>query len=116
MFVPHTAAFCRGLQLLDCMLSTSSSSKSRVLLGVGAALLAAGALAGVFAFERGAFGPRAPGASWLFYLAAIPCYFLLQFFAEAVLEAFWGAPSLVAKAVPILLLVGFYTAWFFYVP
>lgn len=97
------------------MFSILSDSKGRVLLGVGAALLAAGALAGVLAFERGAFGLHAPAASWLFYLAAIPCYFLLQFFAEFVLEGFWGAPSLVAKAVPILLLVGFYAAWFIYV-
>jgi len=97
------------------MFSIPSGSKGRVLLGVGAALLAAGALAGVLAFERGAFGLRAPTASWLFYLAAIPCYFLLQFFAESVLEAFWGASSLVAKAVPILVLVGFYAAWYIYV-
>jgi len=96
------------------MFSIPSHSKSRVLLGTGAALLAAGALAGVLALERGAFGPRAPAASWLFYVAAIPCYFLLQFFAESVLEGFWGA-SLVTKAVPILLLVGFYAAWFIYV-
>jgi hypothetical protein len=97
------------------MFSISSSSKGRALLGVGAALLAASALAGVLAFERGAFGLRAPAASWLFYFAAIPCYFLLQFFAESVLQGFWGASSLVAKAVPILLLVGFYAAWFVYV-
>ena len=96
------------------MFSIPKDSKGRVLLGVGAALLAAGALAGVLAFERGAFGTRAPAASWLFYLAAVPCYFLLQMFADFVLEGFWGASSLVAKAVPILLLVGFYTAWFIY--
>ena len=97
------------------MFSISRGSKGLVLLGVGAALLAAGALAGVLAFERGAFGPRAPTASWLFYLAAIPCYFLLQFFAEAVLEALWGVPSLIAKVVPVLLLIAFYSAWFIYV-
>jgi hypothetical protein len=97
------------------MFSIPSVSKGRVLLGIGAALLAAGALAGVLALERGAFGPSAPAASWLFYVAAVPCYFLLQFFAESVLEGFWGASSLVAKAVPILLLVGFYATWFVYV-
>jgi len=97
------------------MSSISSASKGRVLLGVGAALLATGALIGVLALERGAFGQRAPSVSWVFYLAAIPCYFLLQFFAETVLGAFWGASSLVAKAVPILLLVGFYAGWFIYV-
>jgi hypothetical protein len=97
------------------MFSIPSDSKGRVLLGVGAALMAAGALAGVLAFERGAFGSSAPAASWLFYVVAIPCYFLLQFFAESVLQGFWGASSLVARAVPILLLVGFYAAWFIYV-
>jgi hypothetical protein len=91
-----------------------SDSKGRILLGVAAALLAAAALAGVLALERGAFGLRAPTVSWLFYLVAIPCYFLLQFFAETVLGAFWGAASPVAKAVPILLLVAFYAAWFVY--
>ena len=97
------------------MFSIPSDPKARVILGVGAALLAAGALAGVIALERGAFGPSAPARSWLFYVAAVPCYFLLQFFAESVLQGSWGASSLVAKAVPILLLVGFYAAWFAYV-
>jgi hypothetical protein len=96
------------------MFSIPGDSKARVILGVGAALLAAGALAGVLALERGAFGPSAPARSWLLYVAAVPCYFLLQFFAESVLQGFWGASSLVAKAVPILLLVGFYAAWFVY--
>jgi len=97
------------------MFSISSDSKSHVLLGVGAALMAVCALAGVLALERGVFGPHAPAASWAFYFAAVPCYFLLQFFAETVLGVFWGASSLVTKAVPILVLVGFYTAWFIYV-
>ena len=96
------------------MFPIPSDSKSRVLLGIGAASLAVIALVGVLAFERGVFGPRAPAATWLMYLVAIPCYFLLQFFAETVLGAFWGASSLLAKAVPVLLLVGFYVAWFIY--
>ncbi len=96
------------------MLSIPTDNKARVILGVDAALLAAGALAGVLALERGAFAPGAPARSWLLYVAAVPCYFLLQFFAESVLQGFWGASSLVAKAVPILLLVGFYAAWFVY--
>jgi len=95
--------FIKRIQLLN-----------RQRLAVGAALLAAAALASVLALERGAFGPGAPARSWLLYVAAVPCYFLLQFFAESVLQGFWGASSLVAKAVPILLLVGFYAAWFVY--
>jgi len=83
-----------------------------VLLGVGAALLAASALAGIVGLELGVFGPRASTVSWLLYVVAIPCYLLLQFFAEVVLEAFWGMPSLMAKAVPVVLLVAFYAAWF----
>lgn len=96
------------------MFSITSDSKGRVILGIGAALLAVAALAGVLALERGAFGPRAPALSWLLYAAAVPCYFLLQFFAESVLLGFWGASSVAAKAVPILLLVAFYAAWFLY--
>jgi hypothetical protein len=94
--------------------ASTPNSNVPVLLGVGAALLAALALAGVVALELGVFGPRAPTASWLLYAIAIPCYFLLQLFAELILEALWGVPSLVAKAVPVVLLVAFYAAWFVY--
>jgi hypothetical protein len=84
-------------------------------LGIAAGVLAIGALAGLLALEMSAFGPRAAGPShesWLFWVAAIPAYFLLQFFAEAVLEGFWGANSLIVKAIPIVLLVLFYAAYF----
>src|SRR5260221_13391029 len=97
------------------MFSIPNDSKGRVLLGIGAALLAAGALAGVLALESGAFGPSVPAASWLFYVAAVACYLVLQFFAESVHEGFWGSSSLVAKAVAILLIVGLYASWVVYV-
>ena len=90
----------------------------RVWLGVAAAVFAVLALAGVFALELFAFGPRASGpgqASWLFWAAAIPVYFLLQFFAEAVLEGFWSASAFAAKAVPVVLIVLFYAAYFMFV-
>lgn len=91
---------------------------SRVWLGVAAAVFAALALVGVFALELFAFGPRASGpgqASWLFWTAAVPAYFLLQFSAEAVLGAFWEANSLAVKAVPIVLIVLFYVEYFMFV-
>jgi hypothetical protein len=90
----------------------------RVWLGVSAAVIAVLTLAGVFALELFAFGPRASGpgqASWLFWVGAIPAYFLLQFFAEAVLQGFWGASSLAVKAVPVVLIVLFYVAYFAFV-
>ena len=90
----------------------------RVWLGVAAAVFGVLSLSGVFALELFAFGPRASGpgqASWLFWAAAIPAYFLLQFFAEAVLEGFWGAGSLAVKAVPVVLVVLFYAAYFAFV-
>jgi hypothetical protein len=91
---------------------------SRVWLGVAAGVFAVVTLTGVFALEVFAFGPRAsaPGqASWLFWVAAIPAYFLLQFFAEVALEGFWGASSFAAKAVPVVLIVLFYAAYFTFV-
>lgn len=89
---------------------------TRVWLGIAAAILAVLALAGVLVLERFAFGPRAAGqVTWLFWIAAIPVYFLLQFFAEAVLEGFFGARALVLKAVPVVLIVLFYAAYFAFV-
>jgi hypothetical protein len=88
---------------------------NRMWLGVAAGVFAAIALTGVLALELLAFGPRAGGtgyASWLFWVAAIPAYLLLQFFAEAVLEGFLGANSLAVQAVPIILIVLFYAAYF----
>jgi hypothetical protein len=91
---------------------------NRMWLGVAAGVFAVLALAGLFALELFAFGPKHAGpghGSWLFWAAAIPAYFLLQFFAEAVLEGFLGARSLAVKAVPFLLVVLFYAAYFMFV-
>jgi hypothetical protein len=90
----------------------------RVWLGIGAGVFAVAALIGILALEHLAFGPSAPAPgqeSWLFWVVAIPAYFLLQFFAEAVLEGFSGAGSKVVKAVPVLVLVCFYVAYFAFV-
>ena len=85
----------------------------RLWLAVGAGALAVIAVGGVFWFEYAAFGPRAPGQrSWLFWVAAIPAYLLLQFFAEVVLQGFWGASSVVAKTLPVVVVVLFYAAYF----
>lgn len=106
---------------LDCMETSADRaqrSPKRIWLGVAAAVFAVVALSGVLALELLAFGPRAAGtgqASWLFWVAAIPAYFLLQFFAEAVLEGFLGASSLAVKAVPVVLIVLFYAAYFAFV-
>jgi len=83
----------------------------RTWLAVAAGALAVLAVGGVFWFEYAAFGPRAQ-RSWLFWAAAIPAYFLLQFFAEVVLQGFWGASSLLAKALPVVVVVLFYLAYF----
>ena len=101
-------------------MATERTQKSSVTvwLGVAAAVFAVLALVGVFALELFAFGPRASGpgqASWLFWTAAIPAYFLLQYSAEAVLGAFWEANSLAAKAVPVVLIGLFYVAYFMFV-
>ena len=37
---------------------------------------------------------------------------LLQLFAEVVLHGFWGVSSPIAKALPVLVLVLFYAAYF----
>jgi len=80
------------------------------------AALALVAVSGVFWLEYAAFGPRAPGQrSWLFWAAAIPAYLLLQFFVEVVLQGFWGASSLVAKALPVVVIVLFYAAYFAFI-
>ena len=86
--------------------------------GVGAGILAVIALVGVLALERVAFGPSADNAGherWWFWATAVPAYFLLQLFAEAALEGFSGAHSKVVKAVPVMLLVLFYVAYFAFI-
>ena len=83
--------------------------------GIIAGVFAIIALSGLLALELLVFRPRAGGAgqtSWLFWIAAIPAYLLLQFFAEVVLQGFWGADSLAAKAVPVVCLVLFYAVYF----
>jgi cation transport ATPase len=90
-------------------------SSKRKRLAVAAAILAILALAGILALERSFFGPRptsAGQANWLLWVLAIPAYFLLQFLAEAVLEAYWGANSTAAKAVPVVILLLFYATYF----
>lgn len=103
---------------METLVHSKQRSTTRVWLGIAAAVLAVLALAGVLVLERSAFGPRAanPGqVTWLFWIAAIPVYFLLQFFAEAVLEGFFGARVLALKAVPVVLIVLFYAAYFAFV-
>ena len=103
---------------MDTPIERAHRSPTRIWLGVAAGAFAALALAGVLALELLAFGPKHAGpgyGSWVFWTAAIPAYFLLQFFAEAVLEGFLGASSLAVKAVPVLLIVLFYAAYFVFV-
>ena len=74
-------------------------------------------LGGTLALEVGLFGPRAAsqfGSGWLIWAVAIPCYVLLQISAEGILGAFWESASWVARAVPVVILVVFYVAWFVY--
>ena len=100
---------------MEILAQPKQRSVTRVWLSIAAAALAVLALAGVLVLERYAFGPRAgsPGqVGWLFWVAAIPAYFLLQFFAEGVLEGFFAAGSLALKAVPVVLVVLFYAAYF----
>jgi hypothetical protein len=86
---------------------------SRLWLGVAAGVVAVVALAGLLALEFFVFGPKAKGSlRWAIWVAAFPAYFLLQFFAEAVLEGFLGATSTVVKAIPFVLLALFYVAYF----
>jgi hypothetical protein len=84
----------------------------RAWLAIAAGAFAVVAVGGIFWLEYAAFGPRATGQSWLFWAAAIPVYLLLQFFAEVVLQGFWGASSIVAKALPVVVVVLFYAAYF----
>jgi hypothetical protein len=86
---------------------------SRLWLGVAAGVVAVVALTGLLALEFFVFGPKAKGSlRWAIWVAAFPAYFLLQFFAEAVLEGFLGATSTVVKAIPFVLLALFYVAYF----
>ncbi len=88
----------------------------RMLLGLGAGLLAAIALGGMLALELLAFGPKASGdRHWLFWTVAIPAYFLLQFFADTALEGFLGANSLALKLTPFVLLALFYAVYFVFI-
>jgi hypothetical protein len=100
---------------MDTPADSPHRSSKRLWLGVAAGVFAVLALCGIFALELLAFGPRHTGAGhsgWLFWTAAIPAYFLLQFFAEAVLEGFFGARSLALKAIPVVLIALFYGAYF----
>ena len=100
---------------MDTSIERTDRSSARMWLGVVAGLFAILALAGVFLLELLEFGPRHAGpeyGSWLFWMAAIPAYALLQFFAETVLQSFLGAHALAVKAIPIVLIVLFYAAYF----
>jgi hypothetical protein len=103
---------------METSVERTHRSPTLIWLGVGAGVLAVVALAGVLVLELFVFGPRATAshpASWYFLAAAIPAYFLLQFFAEVVLEGFLGANSRAVKAVPVVLVVLFYVAYFAFV-
>ena len=100
---------------MDTPVERTHRSSKRVWLGIAAGVFAVLALSGLLALELLVFGPKHAGpaySTWLFWAAAIPAYFLLQFFAEAVLEVFWGAQSAAVKAVPVVLIVLFYAAYF----
>ena len=103
---------------MNTSIDRSHRSTRRIWFGIAAGLFAVVALGGIFALELLAFGPRHVGtgySSWLFWTAAIPAYFLLQFFAEAVLEGFLGARSLAVKAVPVVLIALFYGVYFMFI-
>jgi len=103
---------------MDTPLDRPHRSTRRVWFGIAAGVFAAVALAGIFALELLAFGPRHAGpgySSWLFWTAAVPAYFLLQFFAEAVLEGFLGARSPAVRATPVVLIALFYAAYFMFI-
>lgn len=103
---------------MDTPAERSHPTPKRMWLGIAAGIFGVLALCGLFALELLAFGPKHSGpgySSWLFWTVAIPAYFLLQFFAEAVLEGFWGSRSLAVKAVPVVLIVLFYGAYFAFV-
>ena len=90
-------------------------SATRVWLGIAVAVVAVLALIGVLFLERYVFGPRAgrPGqVGWLFWVAGMVGYFLLQFFVEVVLEGFFAVRSPALKAVPLIVIVLFYVAYF----
>ena len=103
---------------MDTPIERAHRASARIWFGVAAGVFAVLALAGVLALELFAFGPKHAGpgyGSWLFWTVAIPAYFLLQFFAEAVLEGFLGASSLAVRAVPVVLIVLFYAPYFMFV-
>jgi hypothetical protein len=103
---------------MDTSIDRPHRSTRRIWFGIAAGVFAVVALAGILALELLAFGPRhgGPGyGSWLFWVAAIPAYLLLQFFGEALLEGFLGAQSLVVKAVPVVLIALFYGAYFMFI-
>ena len=100
---------------METLAQPKQRSMTLVWLGIAAVALAIVLLAGVLVLERYAFGPRAgsPGrVGWLFWVVAIPVYFLLQFFAEVVLEGLFAARSPALKAVPVALIVLFYATYF----
>jgi hypothetical protein len=75
-------------------------------LAIGAGITACLALAGILYLDKWLIGQ-----DWLLYAAAVPLYFLLQIFAEGVLEGFWSAHRWLAKLMSIIVVAAFYVLW-----
>jgi hypothetical protein len=75
-------------------------------LAIGAGITASLALVGILFLDT-----WLAGQDWVLYAAAIPLYFLLQIFAEGVIEGFWSAHRWLAKLFAIILVVTFYVLW-----
>jgi hypothetical protein len=58
--------------------------------------------------------PASPSlVGWLvFVLFAVPAYVLLTFAAEAALDILLGSRRWLVRAIPLLLILGFYVLWF----
>jgi hypothetical protein len=85
------------------------ASDRRIPLGlaVAAGILAVVALAGLVLLDTWLADQR-----WLIYAAAVPVYFLLQVFAEGVMEGLWATRRWVATCFVVAVVVGFYGLWF----
>lgn len=51
-------------------------------------------------------------SSWFHFLLLAPAYFFIQIFVEAILGEYWESHSWLAKALPVVLLICFYLAFF----
>jgi hypothetical protein len=94
---------------LDCVDSAVHASRRQIPLWLAlvAGVLAIGLFASIVLLDT-----WVKNQPWAVYVAVVPAYFLLQLFAEGVLEGFVTFGRWVAKVFAAVVVVGSYWFWF----